>query len=229
MSKKIIVLDVEGMSTARPYNIGYIIADTKGNIIEKRSFALLACVWENLQNCLKAKAMTHKNCEEILADENQEKYQKVTIKEFKETFEQDIKIFNIKEVWAYNCTFDKGSLKRLYGETDFKKLTEKVKFFDIWSAIVYTKLVNKKFVKYCRENDSKENRFLTDIGNCRTTAEIVYGYLFSNKSFTEEHTGLADCLIEYEIYLKAKSTKKQMKQHGNPWKLIKDFCEEKGI
>jgi hypothetical protein len=226
--KKIMVLDVEGMNTARPYNVGYIIADTKGNVIEKRSFALLACVWENLQNCLCAKAMTHKNCQEILEDENELKYKKVTITDFKTAFENDIEKYGIKEIWAYNCGFDKNSIHRLYGD-DFERLTEKVCFYDIWSAIIYTRLVNKKYVKYCRENDTEEYRMLTDCGNCKTTAEIVYGYLFNKKDFVEEHTGLADCLIEYKIYLKAKSAKKKMKQMYAPWKMIKKFCEEKGI
>lgn len=227
--KKIMILDVEGMGTKRPYNIGYIIADTKGNIIEQRSFALLACIWENLENCLNAKAMTHKNCQEILGDENNLKYSKVSIENFKKLFESDIENFGIKEIWAYNCNFDKGAIKRLYGETDFKKLIEKVCFYDIWSAIIFTRLVNKRYIKYCRENDKTEYKMLTDNGNCKTTAEIVYGYLFNNKDFKEEHTGLADCLIEYQIYLKAKSTKKKMKQVGNPWNMIKKFCEEKGI
>ena len=46
----IIVLDVEGMSNAKPYNIGYIIGDRKGNIIQQRSYALPNNFWENLQN-----------------------------------------------------------------------------------------------------------------------------------------------------------------------------------
>ena len=64
----IIVLDVEGMSNAKPYNIGYIIGDRKGNIIQQRSYALPNNFWENLQNCLPAREMTHKNLQEILAD-----------------------------------------------------------------------------------------------------------------------------------------------------------------
>ena len=30
--KKFIVLDIEGMSNCRPYNVGYIVGDKKGNI-----------------------------------------------------------------------------------------------------------------------------------------------------------------------------------------------------
>ena len=42
------------------------------------------------------------------------------------------------------------------------------------------------------------NNYLTKRGARRYTAEIVYKYLFDN-NFIEEHTGLADCLIEAKI------------------------------
>ena len=65
--KPFIVLDVEGASNCRPYNIGYIIGDKYGNIYEKRSIAILPCIWENLQNSNAfTKHMTHKNIKEIL-------------------------------------------------------------------------------------------------------------------------------------------------------------------
>ena len=66
--KPFIVLDVEGMSTVRPYNIGYIVTDKYGNTYLERSFAILPCIWENLKNCLQAEEMTKKNVEEILSD-----------------------------------------------------------------------------------------------------------------------------------------------------------------
>ena len=67
--KPFMVLDVEGASNCRPYNIGYIIGDKYGNIYEKRSIAILPCIWENLQNSNAfTKHMTHKNIQEILND-----------------------------------------------------------------------------------------------------------------------------------------------------------------
>ena len=68
MTKKFIVLDVEGMSNKRPYNIGQIVADRYGNVYRKRSIAILSAIIENLNNCEQAKEMTHKNIIEILHD-----------------------------------------------------------------------------------------------------------------------------------------------------------------
>jgi hypothetical protein len=221
--KKIIILDVEGNSTVRPYNIGYLIATTKGEIIDKKSFAFTACIFENLQNCLHAEEMTHKNIEEILKDENEQKYNKISIEDFKKIFINDLIVNDIKEIWAYNCNFDKRALQRLLLE-DYSLIEHKAAFYDIWSAIVYTRLINKKYIKFCRKNN-----FISQAGNCMTNAQTVYNYLKNSVDFVEEHTALNDCLIEYEIYLAAKRTKKKMVQKGAPWNAIKQFCETNNL
>ena len=222
MSKIILILDVEGMSGKRPYNVGFIVGDLKGNVYEEYSFAIMPAIWENLASSMKtaqftAKEMTHKNIKEIL--ETPTKYEWSTIENFMETLRGVIKKYHVKEIWAYNCTFDKNAISKL-GD-----LPDNVGWYDIWSAIVMTKCCTKKFVKFCRKNN-----FLTDKGNCKTSAEVVYSYLTGDTDFTEEHTGLSDCQIEYQILLKAKRTKKKidgaLKQ---PWKLVKKFCEEKGL
>ena len=41
--------------------------------------------------------------------------------------------------------------------------------------------------------------YLTKNGRKRYTAEILYRFISGNNEFTEEHTGLADVLIEKEI------------------------------
>lgn len=226
-AKKIMVLDVEGMSTARPYNIGYLIADKHGNIFDNRSMAILPCVWENLQNCLQAKEMTHRNIQEILKDidnSDNRKYRYNSIEEAKNDILNTIVENNVTEIWAYNCTFDKSSLKRLF-EEDFEKLNENVTFHDIIPAIVYAKLLTKKYVDFCNRNS-----FITQKGNVMTKAEIVYRYLTNDLEFEEEHTGLNDCKIEYEILLAALKTKKKIVNTNTPaWRTFRQFCKEKEI
>lgn len=226
--KAFVVLDVEGMSTCRPYNIGYIIGDKYGNIFLERSFAVLPCVWENLQNCLQAKEMTHKNIQEILGDiENStaRKYIYNSIEEVKKLLLNDFIKYKIKEIWAYNAPFDKGSLKRLFGD-DWEMINNMVTFYDIIPAIVHTKLLNKNYVKWCNKNG-----FITQKGNIMTKAEIVYKYLTNNLTFEEEHTGLNDCRIEYKILLSAiNSGKKIDRNEKRPaWRVFKEFCAVEGI
>lgn len=226
-TKKIMVLDVEGMSNCRPYDVGYLVADKKGNIYKESSIAILPCIWENLKNCLVAQEMTHRNVEEILKDiENasKRKYQYQSIEDAKKKIISDIAEFGVKEVWAYNCSFDKSALKKLFGD-DFKILNNLVCFYDIIPAILYTKLLNKKYVNFCNKNG-----FITEKGNVQVKAEIVYKYLFGNLDFEEEHTGLADTKIEYQILLEAIRTKKKLETTPTPaWKILRNFCEENSI
>ena len=216
MSKNIIVLDVEGMLGKRPYNIGFLVADFKGHIYEEYSFAIMPAIWENLETAIKTvqvvpKEMTHKNIQEIL--QNNTKYQWATIEDFTTKINEVIAKYNVKEIWAYNCLFDKTAVSKLC-DLD-------VIWLDIWSAIVMTKCLTRKYVKFC-----KKHGFITEKGNCKTSAEVVYAYLTNNKNFKEEHTGLSDCHIEYEILLTAKKTKKKIDGTlTQPWKLVKQFCE----
>lgn len=216
MSKNIIVLDVEGMSGKRPYNIGFLVADFKGHIYEEYSFAIMPAIWENLETAIKTvqivpKKMTHKNIQEIL--QNNTKYQWATIEDFVTKINEVIAKYNVKEIWAYNCNFDKTAVSKL---CDLN-----IVWLDIWSAIVMTKCLTKKYVKFCRKHG-----FITEKGNCKTSAEVVYAYLTNDEDFEEEHTGLSDCHIEYEILLMAKKTKKKIDGTlTQPWKLVKQFCE----
>jgi hypothetical protein len=45
-----------------------------------------------------------------------------------------------------------------------------------------------------------ENGYVQKNGYPRFTAEILYKYISGNNEFKEEHTGLADVLIEKEIF-----------------------------
>lgn len=227
MAKNFIVLDVEGMSTARPYNIGWIVGDKHGNIIEENSIAVLPCVWENLQNCLQAKEMTHKNVQDILEDiaRPNKKYEYMDVESAKKRILNSIIMNHVNEIWAYNCAFDRGSIARLFGE-DFQLIERLVTFYDIIPAIVHTRLLNKDYVEFCNEN-----KFITAKGNVMTKAEVVYKYLTNNLVFTEEHTGLDDCKIEYNILLEAIRSGKKIDrtEHRPTWRVFKQFCAVEGI
>ena len=223
-----IVLDVEGASNCRPYNIGYIIGDKYGNIYEKRSIAILPCIWENLQNSNAfTKHMTHKNIEEILNDienNNNNKYCYSSVEKVKELILKDCLQYRINEIWSYTL-FDKSALKRLF-QDDFQVLEKSIAFYDIVPAIVHTSLLNKRYVKWC-----KKNGYVTEKGNIQTKAEIVYRYLTGKTNFKEEHTALSDSEIEFEILLSAINSGKKIdrKEKRPSWKVFKQFCEIENI
>ena len=227
--EKFIVLDVEGMSGLMPYNVGYVIADRYEKIYKERSFALPENIYINIvrsANLNQAVEMTAGNVTDILQDFKnpffKRKYRCVGNEELKKRLIRDIKKYNIKKVYAYNVAFDKASLKNLFGN-DFEKL--EVEFIDIIPIILRTKLLTKKYCQFCIDNG-----YVTEKGNIMTKAEIVYRYLFNDLNFVEEHTGLADVKIEYQILLKAFQTHKKI--DSTPciaWKILKDFCRENNL
>lgn len=223
MSRKkyVMVLDVEGMSNKRPYNVGYLVTDLSGNVACERSFALMDCIMENLDTAIRrvekgvAEQMTHNNIIEILNDPI--KYKWLLSSDFVDTLKKDLTDFGISEIWAYNCNFDKNQISKL--------VNLDVEWCDIWTAIVKAKCLTKKFVRFC-----KENQFLTEKGNCKTSAEVVYNYLTNQTQFVEEHTGLADVKIEYEIFMNVRKQKKKIhKEPTQAWRLVQNFVQENGL
>ena len=56
-------------------------------------------------------------------------------------------------------------------------------------------LINtKEYYEYC-----KANNFITEKGNLKKSAEVVYGYITNNPNYIEEHTALEDSKIEATI------------------------------
>ena len=53
----------------------------------------------------------------------------------------------------------------------------------------------KSYKQWCIDND-----YTTKNGQPRFTAEILYRYLSGEEDFIESHTGLADTLIEKDIF-----------------------------
>lgn len=229
-AEKFIVLDVEGYSTARPYNIGYIVADKYGGIYEKRSIALPACIWENIVSMIasrQAEEMTKQNIEEILQDgekkRRKKKYKILSVSQFKNLFMSDIQKYKVKRLFAYNVSFDKGSIRRLLGENDFQALN--LEYCDIISGILCAKLKNKKYIEFCNQYG-----FITEKGNVMTKAEIVYKYLTGYLDFIEEHTGLADVMIEYQILLTAFNSHCKIDwRPTQAWKVLKNYCQDNDI
>lgn len=229
--EKFIVLDCEGMSGKIPYNIGFIVADRYGKIYKKHSFALPENVYINI--CQSAKTgqaveMTAKNVQEILKDFGnsrlKRKYKCVSNSYLINFILKTTKKNKIKKIYAYNVTFDKMCLKNLFGER-FVELENLVAFCDIIPMILNAKLLTKRYVNFCLENG-----FTTERGYIQTKAETVYRYLTNNPDFVEEHTGLSDVFIEYEILLTAFKTHKKLDTKPcQAWKILDNFCKEKGI
>lgn len=197
--EKILILDTEttnSLDDALVYDIGFVVADYNGNIYSKHSF-VVADVF-----CDKELMASAYFAEKIPTYWREIKSGKRTLTSFnniKWTLRHIMKENNIKKIYAYNCRFDYCSLATTQRYITSSKwryfFPYGTEFHDILALSRHVLKNDKEYRAFC-----KDNNYLTKRNANRYTAEIVAQYMF-DKNFTEEHTALADCEIEYKILL----------------------------
>lgn len=196
-NEKILVLDTETTNSIDDpiaYDIGFAVIDLTGKIFETYSFVVaetfldkelmktayfadkIPQYWEDIKNGKKL-LRKYKTIKFILSDVCRK--------------------YNIKKICAYNCRFDvrSGNLtQRFLTNSKYRYFYNYgIEFMDILKLARQVLKNDDNYGEFCYNNN-----YLTKRGARRYTAEIVYKYLFDN-NFIEEHTGLADCLIEAKI------------------------------
>lgn len=187
------------------YDMGGVVRDTKtGEIVHSFSFVIADTFYNTsmMQSAYYADKLPqyHEGVAKGL-------WLSVPFKYVYEYVNNIIAEYGIKTVWAYNAQFDITTLNNTihyYSNGWIKNFfAANIEIKDIWarcSNITGT----KKYVSYCIDNG-----YLTDKGNPKTSAEIVYRYLTQNDDFIEAHTALNDAEIEAFILTKAQKNKKK--------------------
>ena len=187
------------------YDMGGVVRDTKtGEIVHSFSFVIADTFYNTsmMQSAYYADKLPqyHEGVAKGL-------WLSVPFKYVYEYVNNIIAEYGIKTVWAYNAQFDITTLNNTihyYSNGWIKSFfAANIEIKDIWarcSNITGT----KKYVSYCIDNG-----YLTDKGNPKTSAEIVYRYLTQNDDFIEAHTALNDAEIEAFILTKAQKNKKK--------------------
>ena len=206
------VIDTEGKLNKKPYNIGYIIGDKYGNVIKHSNILIPSVIIDNI----KRKDDTFSNTQKIESLLSQSEMIYLSESKAKEKILNDIKDYDVKELWSYG-TYDKTTLNNLYD----KKFKIDIPFYDITSTL-QNRIVNKRYVKFCEDNgyiNVKQDIPLY-------TLETVYRYIF-DKEFQQEHTGLSDCLAEYEILCNVFRQKQKTMLCGGTqlWKRFLEFTK----
>lgn len=215
--KYIIVLDVEttnnqiGVKGAPNdglvYDLGFTVADKQGNVYAKRSFAIKEIFdWKELMDTAYYKNKLPKYYEKIRKGE----MKKVSIWEARKSIKSAMEYFNITEVYAFNANFDyttlNNTVRYLSGSACRWLFKYGTKICDIWHIACQTLGLQKTFQW---ENVRNAN------GNLITNAERMYAYLSQDFDFEEEHTGLADALIETQILARCFKTHKSIDKSIN--------------
>ena len=189
------------------YDIGFTIADKKGNIYAKRSYAVKEIFdWKELMDTAYYKNKLPKYYEKLAKGE----MKKETIWNIRKAIKTAMEYFNITEVWAFNANFDlttlNNTVRYLSGSGCryfFKYGTE---ICDIWHVACQTLGLQKTFQWENVRNDK---------GNLITNAERMFGYIIQDEAFEEEHTGLADAEIETKILARCLASHKSIDKKIN--------------
>ena len=178
------------------YDLGLAIHDAEGNVYHTESY-VIADIFSN-EELMKVAYFADK----IPNYWNDIKKNKRTLTTFKNARMETLKLmkrYNVKAVIAHNAYFDYNALN-----TTLRYLTQsKKRFFFPWGTTMWDSLRmakttlgrDKKYTEWCIENNYLTEKY----GKPKMTAEVLYRFLTGNHAFMEEHTGLADVMIEKEI------------------------------
>lgn len=185
------------MSNVLPYDIGFAVIDTRGNIYQKHSYLIkeIFCDERNLMKTAYYAAKIPKYLQDIQEGKRVIK----NAYEIRQIILNLIKLYECKFVIAYNMQFDLNALNNLIRWTTKSKYRYFFPYnLEIWDCM---KLAQQTLVKRNSYKDfCYENNYLTKNGQCRKTVEILYKYLTGDENFAESHTGLEDVEIETEIF-----------------------------
>jgi DNA polymerase III epsilon subunit-like protein len=122
-----------------------------------------------------------------------------TFRSIEKIFRRICADWNVSIFIAHNARFDYNAIqttKRYITTSRYRY------FFPFGSRFVDTLKMAKQV--FNDNNLYREfcvgNNYVTKYGQNRYTAEVIYRFLTNDDSFEEEHTGLADCMIEKEIF-----------------------------
>ena len=193
----IMVFDTETVSVNKPfcYNIGYVIYNTDTDEIIAQKDFVVEQIWHNMPLFSTA----------YYADKrpiyvNRMKAKKTKMNKYgyicKEMI-KDLNTFNVEYAYAYNSSFDE---KVFEYNCDYFKCNnpfDTVPILDIRGNVHNSFAFTQKYKDFCEEYN-----LFTEKGNYSTTAENVYRYITGVTDFEEEHTALADSMIELVILIR---------------------------
>lgn len=215
-----LVLDTEtcnGFGQPLTYDIGFVVADSKGNIYERRSYIVYEIFFgekELMQSAYYADKLPQ-YFEGIKSGE-------WTVKRFFNIRKEILELmedYRICGVCAYNINFDIRALNctmgRLFGRYSANFWRKDTRFLDIWTMACNSLLCQPSY-----DARAYKNGWVSDKGNVMTSAEKAYAHLIRSNDYEERHTALEDSIIETEILIKCfKMRVKSFEPVANPWRI----------
>lgn len=190
----IVVFDTETTSLDKPfcYNIGYSIYNTEEqkNLLNKDF--VVEQVWHN-KPLFESAYYKEKRPLYI----NSMRARKTIMEKFGYIMQEmirDFRYYDIQQAYAYNSSFDDKVINYNCNWFNCNNPFDNIPIFDIRGYVFKKIAFTKEYQTF-----AEENKLFTEKENYSTKAEAIYRYISGNKDFCEEHTALADSLIEAEI------------------------------
>mgnify|MGYP002525681124 FL=1 len=203
--------DKVDLSQSIVYDIGWVITDKQGRIYEQRSF-LIYEVFVAMKDVMASAYYAEKipmYWEQVKTGQRK----LVRLQTMYNQFWNDVKTYNVKNVFAHNARFDYNALNNTIR---FLTKSNKRYFFpkkiEIWDTLKMSRQTigkQKSYRDWCFRNNFVTKHRTPQV---RLTAEILYRYITGNVTFEESHTGLEDVLIETKILVHCFRQHKKMEK-----------------
>ena len=201
----------EGVS---PYNMwtydcGWAVVDKRGKVYRKRSF-INADIFLEEKELMSSTYYANKipmYWEQIKSGERI----LTSFYNIRKTLLEDIKEFEVEEIFAHNMRFDYGTLittQRWLTKSKYRYFFPKeIVICDTLKMARDVILKMPTYRKFCEKYG-----LLTKSGQLSAKAEDLYRFIIKDPNFIESHTGLEDVLIEKEILAYCYKQKKKMRK-----------------
>lgn len=178
------------------YDLGWAVVDKRGKVYAQRSF-VNKDIFLDESDLMKSAYYANK-LPQYWADIKSGKRILSSFYFIRKTLKEDIEFWGVTEVYAHYMQFDYGALTN----TQRWLTKSKYRYFfphnvEICDTLKMARQVIGQMPTYQRF--CQENGYMTQGGQCRFTAEILYKFITKDLNFKESHTGLEDVLIEKEI------------------------------
>lgn len=207
----IVTDDKLDLSQSIVYDIGWQVIDKKGHVYEAHSFAI-ADVLCDMKDVMKSAYYAEKipsYWDDIKAGVRT----LTTFSHARHILIEDMEKYNVVAIVAHNASFD---LRALNNTQRYLSKSKYRYFFpygtEIWCTLkMSTDTICKQagYVRFCKENGYLTNHRTPRV---RATAEILYRYISGDNTFNEEHQGLADVIIESQIFTHCLRQHKKMRK-----------------
>ena len=206
VNKDVEIVSPQNMWT---YDCGWAIVDKRGKVYKTRSFVNSDIFLQEKE--LMNSAYYAQKIPMYWEDIKNGKRVLTSFYNIRKALLEDIKEYNVKEIYAHNMRFDYGTLT-----TTQRWLTKsKYRYFfpqdvTICDTLKMTRDVISKMPSYKRF--CQENGYITKNGQVQLKAETLYRFITKDLTFVESHTGLEDVMIEKEILAYCYKQHKKMRK-----------------